>query len=246
MWPLRQIRHRKQVQPGKTGTVHQRTELINALRSTLYEYGHIVPQGIRQIGRIEEILRAPHSDLPDLMLDECTDLLEQITEQTARINTRAEKIKALAAEVDTARRLQTIPGGRADDGDGSRGICAVDGEFQWWPGLCSLAGFGSASILIGWQRTAGSHIQGWASKYSPIADHWCDVAVELDGTQIRPVGLVASANHIVKAAHARGDRLGQQDGSDNLGYAHETSGLSRFGAGRSSIDIMRATLPEAG
>jgi transposase len=47
--------------------VHQRTELINALRAALYEYGHVVPQGIRQIGRIAEILEAPHSDLPDLM-----------------------------------------------------------------------------------------------------------------------------------------------------------------------------------
>lgn len=90
--------------------VHQRTELINALRAALYEYGHVVPQGIRQIGRIEEILEAPHSDLPDLMRDECRDLLEQIAEQTVRINARTEKIKALAAEADTARRLQTIPG----------------------------------------------------------------------------------------------------------------------------------------
>lgn len=91
--------------------VHQRTELINALGAALYEYGHGVPQGIRQIGRIEEILEASHSDLPDLMRDECSDLLEQIAEQTVRINARTEKIKALAAEADTARRLQTIPGG---------------------------------------------------------------------------------------------------------------------------------------
>jgi transposase len=90
--------------------VHQRTELINALRAALYEYGHVVPQGIRQIGRIEEILEAPHSDLPDLMRDECRDLLEQIAEQTVRIDARTEKIKALAAEAETARRLQTIPG----------------------------------------------------------------------------------------------------------------------------------------
>jgi len=69
-----------------------------------------MPQGIRQIGRIEGILEAPHSDLPDLKRDECRDLLEQIAEQTVRINARTEKIKALAAEADTARRLQTIPG----------------------------------------------------------------------------------------------------------------------------------------
>ena len=90
--------------------VHQRTELVNALRACLYEYGHVVPQGIHQIKRIAEILDAPNSDLPDLMREECQDLLVQIAEKTVRINTRTGKIKALAAEADTARRLQTIPG----------------------------------------------------------------------------------------------------------------------------------------
>jgi len=90
--------------------VHQRTEMVNALRACLYEYGHAVPQGIHQIKRIAEILDAPNSDLPDLMREECRDLLEQIAEKTVRINARTGKIKALAAEADTARRLQTIPG----------------------------------------------------------------------------------------------------------------------------------------
>jgi transposase len=90
--------------------VHQRTELVNALRACLYEYGHAVPQGVHHIKRIAEILDAPDSDLPDLMREECAELLEQIAEQTARINTRTAKIKALAAQTDTARRLQTIPG----------------------------------------------------------------------------------------------------------------------------------------
>lgn len=90
--------------------VRQRTELVNALRAGLYEYGHAVPQGIHQIKRIEEILDAPNSDLPDLMREECRNLLEQIVEQSVRINARTAKIKVLAAEADTARRLQTIPG----------------------------------------------------------------------------------------------------------------------------------------
>lgn len=90
--------------------VHQRTELVNALRACLYEYGHVVPLGVRQIKRIAEIVEAPGSDLPALMREECSELLEQISEQTVRINARTAKIKALAAEADTARRLQTIPG----------------------------------------------------------------------------------------------------------------------------------------
>ena len=90
--------------------VHQRTELINALRACLYEYGHAVPQGPRQIKRIDEILDAPNSDLPGLVREECRELLEQIAEKTVRIDARTGKIKALATEADTSRRLQTIPG----------------------------------------------------------------------------------------------------------------------------------------
>ena len=90
--------------------VHQRTELVNALRACLYEFGHIVPQGIHQLGRIKGILDEPNSDLPELMREECGDLIKQIAEKTVRINARTAKIKALAAEADTARRLQTIPG----------------------------------------------------------------------------------------------------------------------------------------
>jgi transposase len=90
--------------------VHQRTELVNALRACLYEYGHVVPQGIHHIKRIEGILDVPNSDLPDLMREECKELLVQIAEKTIRINARTGKIKALAAEADAARRLQTIPG----------------------------------------------------------------------------------------------------------------------------------------
>lgn len=44
------------------------------------------------------------------MREECRDLLEQIGEKTVRIDARTVKIKVLAAEADTARRLQTIPG----------------------------------------------------------------------------------------------------------------------------------------
>jgi hypothetical protein len=32
--------------------VNQPTELVNALRACLYEYGHVVPHGMRQIGRM--------------------------------------------------------------------------------------------------------------------------------------------------------------------------------------------------
>lgn len=90
--------------------VHQRTEFVNALRGILYEFGHIVPQGIGQMKRIEAILDAEHSDLPVLVRGECRDLLAQIAEKTERIDARTRTAKELAAQADTARRLQTMPG----------------------------------------------------------------------------------------------------------------------------------------
>jgi transposase len=90
--------------------VHQRTELVNALRAMLYEFGHAVPQGIAQISRIEAILEDPNCDLPTLVSEECQDLIKQIAEKTARIKGRTEKIKELASKTDAAKRLQTMPG----------------------------------------------------------------------------------------------------------------------------------------
>src|SRR3546814_18238601 len=70
----------------------------------------MVPQCIAQLGRIGEIIDDPNSDLPKLAREECRDMLEQIGEQTVRINEKTGKVKALAAKADIARRLQTMPG----------------------------------------------------------------------------------------------------------------------------------------
>lgn len=95
---------------GRERLVNQRTELVNALRSHLYEFGHTFPQGIGKIGRIAAILDDPCCDLPDLVREECRDMLVQIAEKTERIAARTKKIKTLADATGIARRLQTMPG----------------------------------------------------------------------------------------------------------------------------------------
>ena len=90
--------------------VHQRTEVTNALRALLFEYGHTVPQGKVHLKRIVEIVEAETCDLPALAREEAQDLLEQIAEKMARIEAKTHKIAAQAALTPTARRLQTMPG----------------------------------------------------------------------------------------------------------------------------------------
>lgn len=85
--------------------VHQRTDLVNALRTVLYEYGLVVPQGIRHLTCIEEIIVEPSSDLPELVREECRDLIDQIMDKTTRIETKTARLKELAAQTNIARRL---------------------------------------------------------------------------------------------------------------------------------------------
>jgi transposase len=95
---------------GRERLVHQRTELVNALRAILYEYGQAFPTGLVHLKRMEALVDDPGSDLPSLIIEECQDLLAQIAEKTERIDAKTKSMKALAAETDTARRLQTMPG----------------------------------------------------------------------------------------------------------------------------------------
>ena len=90
--------------------VRQRTDLINALRAHLYEYGYIVPQGIGHQGRLQEILDEPNSELPELVREVGRTLLEQIAAKNDAILSMDQKMRHLAAQSDNARRLQTIPG----------------------------------------------------------------------------------------------------------------------------------------
>jgi transposase len=95
---------------GRERLVHQRTELVNALRAVLYEYGHVFPVGFCHMKRIAAVVEDPGCDLPALVIGECKDLLAQIAEKTERIDAKTKTLKALAAGTDTARRLQTMPG----------------------------------------------------------------------------------------------------------------------------------------
>lgn len=90
--------------------VRQRTETVNALRAALYEFGHVIPQGIQHVGRIRAILEAPNSDLPALMREECLAMLDQIAALNGWISAKTARIKELAAATPVSMRLQTMPG----------------------------------------------------------------------------------------------------------------------------------------
>ncbi|UVC19241.1 IS110 family transposase [Mesorhizobium onobrychidis] len=90
--------------------VNQRTELVNALRTHLYEFGYVAPQGIGHLPRLAEIVEDENADLPDLVRDICSALLDQIEQLSSRLAALKKTIDTLSKQAATSRRLQTMPG----------------------------------------------------------------------------------------------------------------------------------------
>lgn len=95
---------------GRERLVRQRTELMNALRANFYEYGVVFPIGMNQAHKMTSWLTEHSDTLPKIMVDECADILALIGELSSRIAAKTKLLASLAAESDTARRLQTMPG----------------------------------------------------------------------------------------------------------------------------------------
>ncbi|MCP3468003.1 IS110 family transposase [Bradyrhizobium sp. CCGUVB23] len=90
--------------------VRQRTQVINALRGHLAEYGVIVPQGPSHVVKLIEQLEDPSSELPEaarLALELLVDTLRLLDHRIKHLDV---EIARRAREDKTARRLATIPG----------------------------------------------------------------------------------------------------------------------------------------
>lgn len=91
--------------------VRQRTQLINAIRGHLTEYGWIAPKGPSHIALLSDMLEGEMgSSLPEAarpMFRTMLDLLDQLNAKIGELN---KEIARRAREDTIARRLMTIPG----------------------------------------------------------------------------------------------------------------------------------------
>ncbi|MCP1558713.1 UNVERIFIED_ORG: transposase [Methylobacterium sp. SuP10 SLI 274] len=90
--------------------VGQRTQLINAIRGYLAEYGQIAPKGPFHVERLIALIEDPVSDIPRVArscLIVPVGALRHLQEQTAALDT---EIAARAKADETARRLMSVPG----------------------------------------------------------------------------------------------------------------------------------------
>lgn len=88
--------------------VRQQTQIVNAIRAHLGEFGVVIPKGIQNVGRLIEasdktsLPAAAHKAL-NLLADQLMDTQKKIADLTADVHVDANANEA-------AKRLQTIPG----------------------------------------------------------------------------------------------------------------------------------------
>ena len=90
--------------------VRQRTQVINALRGHMGEYGLIAPQGKAHVGRLITLIEDPASDVPDAARVCLARLVAVLHSLDNDIRELDREITARARQNETARRLMTVPG----------------------------------------------------------------------------------------------------------------------------------------
>jgi transposase len=90
--------------------VRQRTQLINALRGHLTEFGYIVRQGVGHVSKLVDIVREPSSDIPAEARPVLAVITESLQALQSQIAVLDREIAARAKADPVAKRLMTIPG----------------------------------------------------------------------------------------------------------------------------------------
>jgi transposase len=90
--------------------VHQRTQLMNALRGHLAEYGHVAPKGVMHVERLVSEIENPDSEIPEAARTSLKAMVRTLDGLGAEIALLDAQIARRAKEDVVARRLTTIPG----------------------------------------------------------------------------------------------------------------------------------------
>lgn len=90
--------------------VRQRTQLINALRGHLAEYGIVAAQGVVNVERLQEAIGDPEVKLPAMVRGLGQMYLDQIALCSDKVASLEKSIRLGASKEETTARLQTMPG----------------------------------------------------------------------------------------------------------------------------------------
>ncbi|WP_455296895.1 IS110 family transposase [Brucella pituitosa] len=90
--------------------VRLRTQIINALRGHLAEFGIVVAQGPAHVSKLVMVVQYPEMSLPDMARPVLGVLVDMLATLDERIKVLDKEIARRAKEDEVAHRLMTIPG----------------------------------------------------------------------------------------------------------------------------------------
>lgn len=206
--------------------VWQRTQLINALRGHLAEFGRVAPKGPANLKVLENALDDEATDLPSPVREMGTIYLDQIARLTAVIEQLADAREAASKTDAQVRRLCTIPGiGPVTAGAVSAFAPELD-TFDSGRNFAAWLGLVPRQRSTGGKTRLGSVSKMGQTDIRRLLIVGAMSVIRWGGAQGRPYKPLAGCAGGAQAQDGRGSRAGEQDGSHDLGYDNEERGLS--------------------
>jgi len=202
--------------------VRQRTQVINALRGHLAEFGVIAAKGPVHAFKLIATIEDPASDLPQAARAILTVLVEELRSLDERIAVLDREIARHAKENAVARRLMTIPGIGAVTAAALTALAPPaktfrrGRDFAAWLGLTPVQRSSGGKERLGRTSKRGertlrrlliigaSAVARWASRKGVPADSWLGRMMSRKPAMLVRVALANKMARVVWALLARG------------------------------------------
>ena len=194
--------------------LRQRTQLINAVRGHLAEFGLIARRGARNIRELTDLVRDTGSDkLPDTARAMLVLLLEQIREAELRVRKTEQALEAWAKQSDACRRLLAIPG--VGIMSATALVLAMDDPKRFRSGrhFAAWLGLVPRQSSSGERQVLGGNQQARRRLCPHPTDPWGPIAHQMASGELGLVGRTSEA----AADQCRGCRDCEQDSAHSLG-----------------------------
>ena len=211
--------------------IRQRTQLINALRAHLAEFGLVAAIGREGLAQLAAIItdESNREALPSAMKQALQAIVDQLAALELQIGTLDRAIHAHHRANDMSCRLETVPGIGVIGATAIASTVTDPSDFKIRSGFCGMDRTCAAAALDGGQGAARRHLQARRSLSPTVARHRCN-----SRCSIRPAAAAkASLDHEVagqETSQARRRCRCQQDGAHRLGDHGQGRILSSAGA----------------
>ena len=194
--------------------VAQKTQLINALRAHLAEFGIVAPQGAGKVAQLTAVVAdLEDTRVPALARSVLQGLVDQLRDTERRVEELDARLAEQAREDEVCQRLTTIPGIGPITATALTATVGDATVFESGRHLAAWLGLVPRQTLERRQGAPGRHLQGGRRLSPPTAGAWRAGGDALARQDFALAGRAAEA----PALQRRGGGAGQQAGADRLG-----------------------------